>query len=69
MIGRIIPYSEVFISVTLTLDEAAAISDYLEIARAPGRAMKDMVKPVLELQETLAENLDRAAAYKARRGP
>lgn len=67
MIGRIVPYSEVFISVTLSLDEAAALSDYLEIAAAPGGAMKDLVQPVLDLQETLTENLKRAEAYKARR--
>lgn len=66
MIGRIIPYSEVFISVTMSLDEAAAISDVLSGLRAQKDAA--LQTPVKELQTTLEENLDRAAAYKARKG-
>ncbi len=66
MIGRIVPYSEVFIAVTLTLDEAAAIADVLGNLR--GQKEEVLSKPVKELQATLEHNLDRAAAYLASKG-
>ncbi len=66
MIGRIVPYSEVFISVTFELDEAAAISDLLGSLRASKDAATQ--KAVKELGTVLEEQLERAAAYKTRRG-
>lgn len=65
MIGRIVPYSEVFISVTLSLDEAAAIADVLGSLRAQKEAA--LQKPVEDLQKVLEYNLDRASAHIARK--
>jgi hypothetical protein len=65
MIGRIIPYSEVFVSVTLTLDEAAALSDMVSSLKAHQDA--NVQKAATDLLTLLEENLERAAAYKARR--
>jgi hypothetical protein len=65
MIGRIVPYSQVFISVTLSLDEAAALNDLignLKPHKDPG-----VQKAAADLRATLDENLERAAAYTARR--
>jgi hypothetical protein len=65
MIGRIIPYSEIFVSLTLSLDEAAALADLL----GGLKPHKDSgtQKTAVDLREALEENLERAAAYKARR--
>lgn len=65
MIGRIIPYSEVFVSVTLSLDEAAALNDMVSSLKHKDPAVQ---KVASELGVVLEENLERAAAYKARRG-
>lgn len=64
MIGRIIPYSEVFVSVTLTLDEAAALSDMVSSLKHKDPSVK---KVAAALGAVLEENLERAAAYKARK--
>ncbi len=65
MIGRIIPYSQVFISVTLTLDEAAALNDLIGNLK-PHKDL-GIQKTVADLRSTLEENLERAAAYTAKR--
>ena len=65
MIGRIIPYSEVFIAVTFTPDEALAVHDLvgsLKAHRDPA-----VQKTAKDLVAVLEENLERAAAYKARK--
>jgi len=64
MIGRIIPYSEVFVSLTLSLDEAAALNDMVNSLKHKDAAVQ---KVASELGAVLEENLERAAAYKARR--
>lgn len=64
MIGRIIPYSKVFVSVTLSLDEAAAISDMVNSLKHKDPHVQ---KVSMELGAVLEENLERAAAYNARR--
>lgn len=66
MIARIVPYSEVFVQVTLTLDEAAIVADVLGSLRAQKDAV--LQKPVQDLQTALEESLDRAAEYRARKG-
>lgn len=65
MIGRIIPYSEVFVSLTLNLDEAAALTDLVSSLKAHKDASVQRV--AAELLATLEESLDKAAAYKARK--
>lgn len=64
MTGHIIPYSKVFVTLTLTLDEAAALS-----AMANNLKHKDpsVQKVAAELGAVLEENLEKAAAYQARR--
>lgn len=64
MIGRIIPYSEVFVSLTLSLDEAAALNDMANSLKHKDPAVQ---KVASELGAVLEENLERAAAYKARK--
>lgn len=65
MIGRIIPYSEVFVSLTLNLDEAAALTDLVSSLKTHKDASVQRV--ATELLATLEESLDKAAAYKARK--
>lgn len=66
MIGRIVPYSKVFISVTFNLDEAVALTDLIgSLKKHQDPAVQ---KVGADLLTTLEENLERAAAYNARRG-
>lgn len=66
MIGRIVPYSQVFISVTLTLDEATALNDL--VGNLPPHSDPNVQKAAADLRTTLEENLERAAVYAARKG-
>ncbi len=65
MIGRIIPYSEVFVSLTLDLDEAVALADLVSSLKTHKDA--SVQKVATELLATLEESLERAASYKARK--
>lgn len=66
MIGRIVPYYDVFISLTLTLDEAARLNDLVGSLKL--HKDQDVQKTAEEFRKTLEENLERAIAYKQRRG-
>lgn len=65
MIVRIVPYTEVFISATLSIDEAAALLDGLEVVA------KYMPKDVLAVTEALRSQLEpvlqRAAGLQAKK--
>lgn len=62
---RLIPYSEVFVSVTLSTDEAAALLDGLEVA---GQGMPTEVRKVTEaLRLEIESALRRAAAIVAKK--
>lgn len=52
MIVRLIPYAEISISVTMSLDEAAALTDALSLLQAKG--------PVAVAAEELRTELERA---------
>ena len=58
------PYTEVYVALTLTLDEAAAIQDMVSSLK---HADKNVQRVAVELGAVLDENLERAAAYKARK--
>ncbi len=64
MIGRLIPYSEVFVGLTLTLDEAAALNDLVNLLKHKDPAVQ---RVATALGGVLEENLERAAAYLARK--
>ncbi len=65
MIGRIIPYSQVFVSLTLDLEEASVLSDVL--GSLLEQQDEDKKKLVRELLLALDSNLEKAAAYQTRK--
>lgn len=65
MQARLVPYSEVFISVTLSLDEAAAVMDGLEVI---AEHMPDEVRTVTEaLRQSLETLLPRAVELQRKK--
>ena len=62
MMVRLVPYYEVFVAITLSLDEAAAVSAVLEAS--PG----DFDGVPNKLREELAKYLDRASRLQEKRG-
>lgn len=62
---RLIPYSDVFVSMTLSLDEATALLDGLEVA---SKHMPDSVRAVNDkLWQELEAALGRAAVIQQKR--
>ena len=58
MIIHLVPYEQVFLSITISLDEATALSDAL--VSSPNDV-------ALELKNLLEDNIDRAAKLQDRR--
>lgn len=63
MIVRLIPYSEIFVSVTMDLDEAVAVADVLATLRTKGKLQHQAD----ELRTELEAALERAATLKKER--
>lgn len=64
MISHLVPYEQVFVSITMTLDEATAVADALALVQ--GRD-KSLSAPAEELKRLLENGLERAAQLQDRR--
>lgn len=67
MIVYLMPYEQVYLSVSLNLDEATEVSDALELLRAL-RKNKALPPSADKLQQLLTGGIARAAAYQQRKG-
>ena len=64
MISHLIPYEDVYLSVTLSLDEATAVSDALSLLTSKDQSFSG---PAGELRKLLESGIERAAALQDRR--
>lgn len=65
MMIRLVPYDQVFLSVTLTLDEAAAVTDALSLVRAQKNNQVGATADAL--RAGLENAMERAIELKARK--
>jgi hypothetical protein len=64
MISHLVPYEQVFISVTLSMDEATAVSDALSLVAGKDKSFSG---PAGKLKELLEDGIERAAQLQDRR--
>lgn len=64
MISHLVPYEQVFISVTLSMDEATAISDALSLLEDKDKSLSG---PAGELRGLLENGIERAVKLQERR--
>ena len=66
MIVRLVPYSEVFVTVTMSLDEAALLSDTLAVASE--KTEGEMSSATKQLRTELEASMQRASELQEKRG-
>jgi hypothetical protein len=64
MISHLIPYENIYLSVTLSLDEATAVADALALVQGKDKSLS---APAGELKRLLENGLERAAQLQDRR--
>jgi len=67
MYYHLLPYKQVFISVTLNLDEATEITDALELMKSLGES-KGLADSAEKLQRLLTAGIAKAMDYQQRKG-
>lgn len=65
MIVRLITYAEISVSVTMSLDETAALTDALELLRGQG---SEVQKAATDLRNELNQAMERAVKLRIDRG-
>jgi hypothetical protein len=65
MIVRLVPYAEISVSVTMSLDEATALTDVLELLRGQG---SEVQKVATDLRNELNQAMERAIKLRSDRG-
>jgi hypothetical protein len=64
MISHLVPYEQVFISVTLSMDEATAVADALALVHGKDKSLSG---PTEELKRLLEDGIEKAATLQERR--
>lgn len=67
MLVHLVPYERVYLSVTMSLDEATEVADALELIKSIGRD-KGLSASAEKLQQLLASGIAKAIAYQQRKG-
>lgn len=67
MIAHLVPYERMYLSITLSLDEATEVSDALELLKAL-RKNKVLPPSANRLQQILSASIDRAAQQQKKDG-